>query len=141
MLDEVHSAPLWIARERGWDPAGLEECRDKVARLDFRFEGWMKKSWAGPNPKYRARVGFRFELRRLDFTVGIFDRRGREIGSKLLGWTTPEMGVLNFLNKASCVWNVDNTFQLQFNVSFMTNKKTYSVDLSDLMNSAIDFGR
>jgi hypothetical protein len=134
VLDEVHLALLWIARERGWDAAGLEECRAEIVRRDFRFEGWMKKGWIGPNPKYRARVGFQFELRRIEFIVGVFDRRGREIGRKHLGWTTPEMGVLHLLNKASCTWNKDNIFQLEFNVSILSIKKRQEADLSDLGN-------
>ena len=48
ILDELHSALLWIAKERGWDPAGLEECHAEIVRRNFRLERLDEKKLGGP---------------------------------------------------------------------------------------------
>jgi hypothetical protein len=134
ILDGVHSAVLWVGKERGWDVRSLAECRDEIIRRDFVFEGWSKKSWASPDRKFRAKIGFQFELRRVDLVLGVFDRKGREIGRKPLGWAVPQTGVLYHVLKANGTWTNENIFQIQSAVRVIGMKNTQEVDLSDLIS-------
>jgi hypothetical protein len=133
ILDALHAALLWIAKTRQWDPGGFEECHAEVMRRNLRFEGWSKKSWVSPNPKYRAKVGFHFGLRAVDFFVGIFDRKGREIGRKPLGKVVPEMGMAHLVLKGPGKWIGGNVFRLQIADVHFYLPKSWEVDLTDLL--------
>jgi hypothetical protein len=133
ILEAVHSALLWIASERRWDVGGLEECHAEIIRRNLSFNGLSKKSWLSPNRRYRARLGFIYELRKVDFVVGVFDRRGREIGRKSLGSIVPEMGILHGVMKGNGTWVTDSVFRLQTGSPYLRVPKFWEVDLSDLL--------
>jgi hypothetical protein len=135
ILDALHSALLWIAEERKWDASSLEECRAEVICRNLSYEGLSKKSWLSPNPKYRAKVGFRYGLRAVDFFVVIFDRRGREIGNKPLGAVVPEMGVAHEVLKGTGKWIRGKAFRFLpagYHIR-LPKSGSWEVDVSDLL--------
>jgi hypothetical protein len=134
ILDAMHSALLWIAKERQWDADALEASRAEVIRRNLSFEGLSKKSWVSPNPKLRARVGFSYGLRSVDFVVVIFDRRGREIGRKPLGAVVPEMGIAHDVLKGTGKWSRRNVFRFLPDCYHIRLAKSgsWEVDFSDL---------
>ncbi len=133
MLDGLHSALVWIGNERAWDVCGFRRCYDEVVRRNLTFSGWSKKSWASPNRRHRARVGFFWGLRSVDFFVGAFDTRGREIGRKALRSVVPEMGVAHSLLKGLGIWQADGTFRLVVDGPHVPLRGTWEADLSDLV--------
>jgi hypothetical protein len=132
ILNALQSALIWIANERGWDTRGLESCYAEAISRNLTFEGWSKKSWASPNGKYRARIGFSFRLRAVDFFVGVFDRRGREIGRKPLGSVAPEMDIPRPILTGTATWNSANAFRVRFRYSVYM-RKSWQVNLLDLL--------
>ena len=133
ILDALQAALLWIAKNRQWDVRGLEECHAAVVDRKLEFKGWSKKSWLSPNPKYRARVGFYFGLRSVDFFVGLFDRRSREIGRKPLASVVPEMWMAHLVLKGQGKWIRGKEFRFQIADSFSRLPKFWQVDVSDLL--------
>jgi hypothetical protein len=133
ILNALQASLLWTAKNRKWDAGGIVECHAELIRRDLDFEGWSKKSWLTSNPKYRAKVGFCFGLRRVDFFVGIFDKKGREIGRKPLGSVVPEMGIAHLVLKGPGSWIAANVFQLQIADAHFCLPKSWEVDLSDLL--------
>jgi hypothetical protein len=133
MLDALHSALVWISEERGWDVGAFEECYAETIGRNLTLEGWSKKGWISPNRKYKAKVGFCFGLRAVDFFIGVFDKNGREIGRKLLGSVVPEMGIADPILMGTGKWNADNVFRLQIADAHFRLPKSWEVDLSDLL--------
>jgi hypothetical protein len=133
ILDGLQSALVWIAEERGWNVGAFDACYAEAIRRNLTFEGWSKKSWASPDRKYRARVGFCFGLRAVDFFVGVFDKRGREAGRKPLGSVVPEMGIAHPILTGTGKWNAANMFRLQIADVHFRLPKTWEADLSDLV--------
>ena len=134
ILDALQAALLSIAKKGKWDVSGFAACHAEVIRCDLDFEGWSKKSWVSPNPKFRAKVGFCFGLRMVDFFVGIFDRKGRETGRKPLGSVAPEMGIAHLVTKGPAKWVAGNVFRLQIADSYFHLPKSWDVDLSGLLD-------
>ncbi len=132
ILDALHSALAWIGTERHWDLLRLEECREAALRSDLTLERWSKQSWTNPDGMYRIRVGFRFELRTVDFYAGVF-KRGREIGRKPLGSVAPEMGVADPVLKGTGEWLNTNVFRLVPGRTLFHVPKVWEVDVSDLL--------
>lgn len=133
ILDALHSALLWIAEEREWDVGALESCHAEAISRNLTLEGWSKKSWANPSGKYRAKIGFCFGLRAVDFFVGVFDRRGREAGRKPLGSVVPEMGITRPILMGAGSWNSANMFRLRIADAHFRLPKSWEVDLSELL--------
>ena len=133
VLDALVAALLWIANEREWDTGPFEDCRAEVIRHELNFEGWSKKSWVSPNRRYRAKIAFRWELRKVNLSVGVFDRRGRELGRKPFFSVVPEMGVLDPILKATGMWRRNNVFRLKVADIHFYVPKTPEVDLSDIV--------
>ncbi|HET6882294.1 MAG TPA: hypothetical protein VFI31_19165 [Pirellulales bacterium] len=132
-LNAVQAALLWIANERRWDVSGLEETYANVIDRNLEFTGWSKKSWPSPNPKYRARIGFYFGLRSVDFFVGIFDRRRREVGRRPLGSVVPEMWMAHSVLKSQAKWIRRKIFRLQIDRVHFDLPKSWEADVSDLL--------
>lgn len=133
ILDAVQAALLWIAELRQWDTQRLKDCYDTILVHNLTFERWSKKSWRTQNPKYRLRVGFSFELRSIDFFVGLFDRKGIEIGRKDLGSVVPEEGIVNEVLNGNGAWVRDHFFRLRIASSCFYAPRAWKVDLSDLL--------
>jgi hypothetical protein len=134
LFDALHSALVWIAGELGWDTAPFETVKEEALAKNLQLAGWSKKSCLSPDKKYRARVGFNWELRSVDFFVGIFDRRGRERGTKYLGSMVPEMGkVASFLTPGK--WNKRNVFRLDIMRVSFEHPDYWQVHLSGLLKT------
>jgi hypothetical protein len=133
VLDALQAALRWIGTQRNWETRGLEDCYADVIRRNLRFEGWSKKSWINPNPKYRARIGFLFGLRTVEFFVGLFDRRGREVGRKPLGSVAPEMGMAQLVLKGSARWIKGKVFRLQIADAYFHLPRSWEVNLAELL--------
>ena len=135
VLDALHSALHWMAEERKWDVGVFNRCRSQILDHNFEYAGWSKKSWLCPSRKFRARIGFDFGLRSVDFVVGIFDRRAREIGRKPLGSALPEMGILALVLKSNSKWISGTTFRVTLRMPWDPNlPKSWSVNLAHLVN-------
>lgn len=134
ICDEIRAALLWIAGQRGWDSAGLEECYVAALDRNLCLNGWSKKSWLCPNGRHRARIGFTFELREVEFCVGIFDRRGRELGRKRLGSIRPEIGIADSVLKGRGRWLRGRVFRLDLGSAHFYVPKSWEVDVSDLLS-------
>jgi hypothetical protein len=133
ILDSLQEALIWIATKRKWDATGFRQCHAEIIRRNLDYSGWSKKSWVSPNAKYKAKIGFSFGLRIVDFFVGIFDRKGREIGQKPMCSVVPEMGVAHLVLKGSGSWNDGNVFCVQIADSYFHLPKSWQVDCSDLL--------
>jgi hypothetical protein len=133
ILDSLQAALLWIAEVRRWDSAGIEECVAEIISRGLNYEGWSKTSWASPSRKFRARIGFTFELRAVHFFVGVFDTRGRETGRKPLFTTVPEIGVADSVLKSRGRWVATNSFRLMLSDSWLGLPTSKQVDLSGLV--------
>jgi hypothetical protein len=136
LFDALHSALVWVARELGWDAAPFETIREEALAKNLELAGWSKKSCLSPDKKYRARVGFTWELRSVDFHVGIFDRKGREKGRKYLGSAVPEMGKLDSFLRTSGTWNRRNVFRLGIKRTSFELPDYWQVHLSGLLEAA-----
>jgi hypothetical protein len=133
LLDALQAALGWIAEQRGWNPGALASSYAGAMSRDVTLQGWSKKSWASPDRKYRARVGFCFGLRAVDFFVGVFDRRGPEVGRKPLGSVAPEMGIVRPVLTGSGNWNAANVFRLGISDAHFHLPRSWEVDLSDCL--------
>jgi hypothetical protein len=132
ILDSLHAAFVWVARQREWDINPFQESYDEILRRDLNYEGWSKKSWFAPNRKYKGKLGFSWGLRLIRFFVGVFDRKGREIGRKPLGEIEPEMAEAAFVLKRKATWDSRDVFRVQFDDNVGYPKK-WEVNLSDLL--------
>jgi hypothetical protein len=132
ILDAVHSALVWIAKQRQWDVAAFESSYAGAVSRNLTLEGWSKKSWASPSRRHRVKIGFCFGLRAVDFFVGVFDKRGREIGRKPLGSVVPEMGITRPLMTGKGKWK-GKVFRLEIADIHLRLSKLQEVDLSDLL--------
>lgn len=133
ILDAVQDALLWIAKDRKWDTGGFEECYAAMMARDLIFQGWSKKSWLAPDRKHRARIGFYFGLRAVDFCVGIFDRKGNEIGRRSLGSVAPAMGIVDDVSKGIGQWRARGRFRLSIPFCCFHVPKSWDADVSDLL--------
>src|SRR5487761_612209 len=129
ILDAIQGALRSIAKDRGWDRDRLEECYAAVIARDLNFQGWSKKSWLAPDRKHRARIGFYFGLRMVDFFVGVFDRKGNEIGRKQLGSVAPAMGLANAVLKGAGQWRAGSLFRYNIPKCYFHVPKSWEADL------------
>ncbi len=136
LLGALHSALVWIANDLGWDAAAFETIRAEATARNLALAGWSKKSCLSPDRKYRAKVGFNWELRTVDFFAGVFDRRGREVGRKRLGTAVPEMGRCDSFLRSPGTWSRRNLFRLRIDRTSFELPDSWQVDLSDLLPAA-----
>jgi hypothetical protein len=134
ILDAVHGCLTWIAKERSWDTRGLGKCYDEAISRNLILEGWSRKSWLSPDRRFRAKIGFRFGLRAVDFFVAVFDRQGRENGRKALGSVVPESRVASAILTGTGSWNMLNVFSLLItDDSHFYLPRAWVANLSDLV--------
>lgn len=133
ILDALHAVLVWIGKQRGWDTAVFDGCREEALRRDLTLTGWSKQSSLSPNRRYRARVGFRYGLSVIEFYVAVFDRRGREVGRKPLGTACPEMGSAYYILKGKGEWLRSNSFRLLLPSFMFGMPKWWEVSLSELV--------
>jgi hypothetical protein len=62
ILDALHSALLWIAKERGWETDALNDAYSQILNRNLAFESFSKKTWFNPARQYKAKVGFSYGL-------------------------------------------------------------------------------
>src|SRR5262249_36186984 len=67
LLQALRAALLWLAAERGWETAPLQEAHAELLRRALIFEGFSKKSWRSPCRKRRVKIGFSHGLRSIHF--------------------------------------------------------------------------
>lgn len=133
LFDALHAALLWLAALRDWPTSGLEHCRAEALSRNLTHTGWSKQTWPDPSGKLRAKIGFSFELRSVEFYVGVFDRRGRELGRKPLGAVVPEMGVTRPILKGRGEWDAANKFRVQLGEGSFYLPRAWEVDLAALV--------
>jgi hypothetical protein len=135
IADALYEALLWIADLRGWDARVFHQCHEEALRCDLTLEGWSRRSYPCPNKRYRVRVGCRYELRRVHFYVGVFDRRGREMGRKPLGSVITSGGIGACVMKGTWEWVQPNTFRWKIpGCCDWLLPDFWEVDLSDLIS-------
>lgn len=132
VLDSLQAALLWIAGDQNWSFGGLDDCYSELSKRNLEFEGWSKRSWRHPSKPLRAKIGFLYATRRVDFFVGVFDGRGREKARKALGWTVPEMGIAEDVLRGAGRWGPTGIFRYKLPGVFLRLPKTWQVNLSGL---------
>ena len=131
ILDALHAALLWIAKERGWETEALNDAYSQILNRNLAFESLSKKTWFSSNRKYKAKVGFCYGVRAIHFFLVVYDRKGNELGRKPLEKVSPEMGVVHWVLKQKPVWNTHNVFRLRTDGYCFHLPKELEVDLSD----------
>ena len=115
VLESLHNGLLDTAEERRWcteSVNALQRCHDEIVASDLEFEGLCKASTISPDRKYRARVGYRWGMRKVDLEVAVFRFRGAELGRKPVGSTLPFAGLIYDIEKAKSEWRRSNKFRI-----------------------------
>jgi hypothetical protein len=131
VADEFHKGLLWIARHRGWDERPFEEVYRQCLDRNLMLEAfWRKKTWLSRDKRVRVKVYYRFDLDAVELYAVVFDRRGRELGRKLLGTGIPGVDCLrSFIGTGR--WRSKSRFELCAKHTFL--KEVWSADLSKIL--------
>jgi hypothetical protein len=128
ILATLHNALLWIADREGWAIAPFEAAFNAIIDRNFKFVGYLKKSWLCPQKRFRARLYFDWQLDGIGLFAVLSRNRGKmELARVQLGTAIPMAGILHeYLNAGK--WKSCTKFAVIPSLLF---HKEWVVDFAD----------